>query len=567
MYRLTALLLVSGVLPIFGQLTTDQKALEFQQLAALYAKQYAPYEWKRDALHFDLLQLGPWLERVRKTKDDFEYLDLCAEYVASLRDGHTRFFLPSSFFADSGLFLDLYDGQVLVDAIDRQLLPARVLPVQAGDELLSIDGKRIEELLPEYRKFSPSGNERASIRDALDLMVFRVQSVYPRAHQTPDVSKFEFRRQNGRIETYEIPWLKLGIPLTGIGPVPSPLLQSTAQEETQPAVESPLAHGPFRGLPELRAARIKPLRAVRGIASIQPVFSMPTGFQQRLGRGRDLIFSGTYRDSGLRLGFIRAGYMHDNAFLASQALSQLVGEIAFMEQNTDGLIVDIMRNPGGDPCFAQDLASLMTRRSFRIAGAEIRATRDWINKYESLIVDLESSGVDEWITKLLRAMLGDIRGAYSENRGRTGPLPLCDLGLEIEPARDRAGNLLGYSKPVMLLVDEYTASAAELFAAAIQDNQLGIAFGMPTQGAGGTVSINPITVGMYSETVADVTQSLLVRPGSIRSDEYPVAPYLENIGIQPDVRGDIMTVENMRNGGRPFVAEFTAAMVKFLGGE
>ncbi|MBL8175815.1 MAG: hypothetical protein JNK48_14160 [Bryobacterales bacterium] len=554
--------------PLCAQMSTDQKVLEFQQLAALYAKQYAPYEWKRDAIGFDLLQLAPWLERVRRTGDDFEYLDLCAEYVSRLRDGHTRFLIPSNFSADSGLFLDLYDGKVLVDLVDRQLLPARSFPVQAGDELLSVDGKPVADLIAEFRKFSPSGNDRAAVRDALDLIVFRAQSAYPRAHQTPDVSKFQFRRQSsGGVETYDIFWIKDGIPLTAIGPVPSPILQNTAQESPRTAVESPLAPKPFRGLRELRLAKITPLRAVRGIGAVQPVFGMPTGFQQRLGRGRDLLFSGTFQSGGLRLGFLRISYMHDNPFLAGQALSQIATEVAFMERNTDGLIVDLMRNPGGDPCFAQDAASLMTRKPFQIAGAEIRATRDWINKYESLIFDLESSGVDEWITRLLRAMLGDIRGAYSENRGRTGPLPLCDLGLEIEPARDRAGNLLGYSKPVMMLVDDYTASAAELFAASIQDNGIGIAFGMPSQGAGGTVSVFPIATGMYSETYATVTQSLMVRPANIRSAEYPAAPYLENIGIQPEVRGDIMTIENLRNNGAPFVSEFTAAMVRFLKGE
>ncbi|MFN7935306.1 MAG: S41 family peptidase [Bryobacteraceae bacterium] len=569
MTRFLLLTLLGATAPLMAQLSTDQKVLEFQQLAALYAKQYAPYEWKRDAIGFDLLQLGPWLDRVRRTKDDFEYLDLCYDYVSSLRDGHVRFYLPSNFSADSGLFLDLYDNKVLVDSIDRQLLPVRTFPIQVGDELLSVDGKPIAELITEFKKFAPSGNGRAAVRDALDLIVYRVQSAYPRAHLTPDTSKFQFRRQsNGAVETYDVRWLKDGIPLTAIGPVPSPILQTTVQDEPpQTPEESPLAPRPFRGLRELRNARIKPLRAVRGIGAVAPLFAMPSGFQQRLGRGRDLLFSGTFQSGGLRIGFLRISYMHDNAFLASQALSQIVTEVAFFERNTDGLIVDLMRNPGGDPCFAQDAASLMTRQPFKIAGAEIRATRDWINKYESLILDLESSGSAQWVTQLLRAMLGDIRGAYSENRGRTGPLPLCDLGLDIEPARDRSGNLLGYSKPIMLLTDDYTASAAELFAAAIQDNGLGIAFGMPSQGAGGTVSIFPIATGMYSETMADVTQSLMVRPGSIRSAEYPVAPYLENIGIQPDVRGDLMTVENLRNNGAPFVAEFTAAMLKFLRGE
>ena len=48
-----------------AQLTTDQKIADFQNLSALYAKQYAPYEWKRTLFGFDLLNTVGWLDRVR----------------------------------------------------------------------------------------------------------------------------------------------------------------------------------------------------------------------------------------------------------------------------------------------------------------------------------------------------------------------------------------------------------------------------------------------------------------------------------------------------------------------
>ncbi|HTM49698.1 MAG TPA: hypothetical protein VL285_13480, partial [Bryobacteraceae bacterium] len=54
------LVLVCLAVPGYAQLLPEQKLLDFQQLAALYAKQYAPYEWKRDALGVDLFQIGPW---------------------------------------------------------------------------------------------------------------------------------------------------------------------------------------------------------------------------------------------------------------------------------------------------------------------------------------------------------------------------------------------------------------------------------------------------------------------------------------------------------------------------
>lgn len=574
-------LIVLGVLIAVqarAQMTVAQKLLDFQQLVAVYAKQYAPYEWKRDAIGFDLLQIDPWLERVRRSKDDLEFLELCTEYVSSLQDGHSQFVLPSKFAADSGLYVDLFEGKLLVERVDRTLLPLARFPIREGDEIVMVDGKPARDWIEDLKRFSPAGNPRARARFAADLLTYRPQYQFPRAHER-ESSRFAFRLRDGRIRTLDIPWVTSGTPLTGIGPVPDPIIRLNtgamptdgqhlktaehAEAEAEDPAPDPMR---FRGLPELRRAKVN-LRAVRGIGAVQPLFAMPSGFTQRLGRQRDLIFSGTYTHSGVRIGFIRVGFMSDpgNPFVGSQQVTQLASEVRYMQANTDGLIVDVMRNPGGDPCFAQDMSSLLIPYRFRFPGAEIRATRDWILRFEDQIDALRSSGAESWITDLLTAMLGDVRGAYSENRGRTGPLPTCDLSLEAGPARDQRGNVLAYSKPLLVLVDDFTASAAEMFAAAIQDNGRGKVFGVPTMGAGGTVSSFQPT-GWYSETGALVTTSLLVRPQMIRSEEYPVAPYLENIGIRPDLAGDVMTAENLMTQGRPFVEAFTEAMLEQIRG-
>ena len=46
-----------------------------------------------------------------------------------------------------------------------------------------------------------------------------------------------------------------------------------------------------------------------------------------------------------------------------------------------------------------------------------------------------------------------------------------------------------------------------------------------------------------------------------RRAEYPVAPYVEEIGVRPDVEVDFMTRENLLGGGCRFVEAFTAAIV------
>src|SRR6185295_13446455 len=80
-----------------AQMLPEQRVLDFQNLAALYAKRYAPYDWKRQALGFDLFDIKPWLERVQKAKDDLEFFEIEAEYVANLQDTHSGFQMTSSF--------------------------------------------------------------------------------------------------------------------------------------------------------------------------------------------------------------------------------------------------------------------------------------------------------------------------------------------------------------------------------------------------------------------------------------------------------------------------------------
>jgi hypothetical protein len=109
------LLAISGVVPAAQEaLTKNQRDADFAQLAAMYAKNYAPYEWKRDVIGFDLYRLTPWLQRVHHA-DDLDFQDALIEYVASLNDAHSYVSFPSNFSTSLGVTLDIYDGKVLID--------------------------------------------------------------------------------------------------------------------------------------------------------------------------------------------------------------------------------------------------------------------------------------------------------------------------------------------------------------------------------------------------------------------------------------------------------------------
>ena len=83
----------------------------------------------------------------------------------------------------------------------------------------------------------------------------------------------------------------------------------------------------------------------------------------------------------------------------------------------------------------------------------------------------------------LEMIKGAIVDANASFRGRTEPVPLDTATLDRSPLTDSQGNLLAYTKPLIVLVDEMSASGAEVFAAGIQDNARGRLVGWRTAAA------------------------------------------------------------------------------------
>ena len=241
---------------------------------------------------------------------------------------------------------------------------------------------------------------------------------------------------------------------------------------------------------------------------------------------------------------------------ASAALSQLNTEIAFMNANTDALIVDVTRNPGGSINYAESIAQRLVPTSFETVGFEIRATATWIATFDAALRSAQQSGAPASVVTSLRNDLDEIIAAFNENRGRTAPISLNASGsLILDPAA------VVYSKPLMILVDEFSASAAELFASIIQDNHRGVLFGMRTMGAGGSVVSFDATA--YTEADVSIAVSLANRGRLVTTPDYPPAPYIENIGVRPDLVADIMTRANLMTGGVPFTQAFVNAIVQY----
>jgi hypothetical protein len=237
---------------------------------------------------------------------------------------------------------------------------------------------------------------------------------------------------------------------------------------------------------------------------------------------------------------------------------ELSGEIAFLEANTDGLLVDVTRNTGGG-CYGDTALQYLIPYSFRLPGDEMRANLESVYLADVDLQSARASGAPPWTIALLEEILRQLRTALAENRGRTGPLPFCGARFEREPAGAASGRILAYSKPLIVLIDEFTASWGDIFASVMQDSARGPLVGVRTNGAGGSVSEGP--VGHFSEATSSYSISNSVRPRTISVPGFPATAYIENVGVHPDVPLDYMTRENLLSGGRAFVAGFTRAVI------
>jgi C-terminal processing protease CtpA/Prc len=305
--------------------------------------------------------------------------------------------------------------------------------------------------------------------------------------------------------------------------------------------------------PLLNVAIAKSPNAVLGFGERSPVFTLPAGFSQRLGtQSSHFFFSGGYVVNGVRIGFLRIPSMSPpNPALALQQLDQ---EIAFFNANTDVLVVDVTRNPGGTVDVVEAFAQRLFTSPFRSVGFEIRATANWVDAIVRAVTSAQASGAPSDVVANLRAIMNEIIDAYNDNRGRTAPVSLTTGSLTVEPG------LNAYAKPMLLLVDEMTASGGDMFAAILQDNHRGRLLGMRTMGAGGSVTDFNCTA--FTESVCSITLALMNRGVVISDSQYPPSPYIENVGVRPDVVVDYMTRVNLMSAGAPFVRAFTDAAMR-----
>jgi len=348
------------------------------------------------------------------------------------------------------------------------------------------------------------------------------------------------------METYTIPWQKTGTPLE-VGPLAkAPTRRASADT---PEYMRLLEETRWSGVGEQGS-----LTGVLNFGSRTPIFfvnGLPSNFTQRLGtKTADFFYSGTFKYQDLTIGYIRIpSYAPPSQ---TTALQQFQGEIDFMSANTDGLIVDEMRNTGGSLCFGEEIATRLIPYRFQATGFQLRAFWTRLLGFYNAYVSARDGGAPADIVAQYQLLYNALASANAALRGLTDPVPLCTSSLSRNPAPG------AFTKPLMLLIDEFTVSTADSVANMIQSANRGPLYGMRTDGAGGNNT--SFDAGPFSEGVTGMTIGIQTRPHAFTIPGYPTSIYIENVGVQADVVSDYMTKDNLLQNGAPFVNNFLAAM-------
>lgn len=224
-----------------------------------------------------------------------------------------------------------------------------------------------------------------------------------------------------------------------------------------------------------------------------------------------------------------------------------------MSANADGLIVDQMRNTGGNLCFGQEVARRLIPYPFQATGFALRPFWTRVLGFYNSMILAKANNASQEVIQQYEQDFQEMLAANQQGRLVTNPLPLCSSSLTRGPATDQAGNMIAYQKPLVMLIDEFSTSTADSVPSMIQDANRGLLYGMRTNGAGGNNT--SFDAGPYSEGITGMTLALQVRSSYVSAPDYPVTTLIENIGVRPDLEANYMTKENLLQSGLPFLTQ------------
>jgi C-terminal processing protease CtpA/Prc len=518
-------IILSFSLSVFAKdLTAEQKLMEFNQLLGQIHNSYGPLEYKQKVIGIDLKKLETqYRTAIEASKNNSEYYELILRFVGEFRDTHFLARIPSKKRAALPLGTDLVQGKVLVAELDTKQLPEDKYPIKRGDQIVSIDGQPVMDMVKDFSVRRGQGYSRTSERMSAMYLTSRPASLFPLP--LAKEAKLEIKsRETGKVTEFSIPWTLSGSDweTTVAATIPSPFFKELSIIDN---LEKDLGPSLERTYMCSGTTRVKkPENAVMVTEAPFVSYYYPT-------------------EKG-NVGYLRIPHYVPQIFGMDDATAFAIYEYAVreLEQHTVGLIIDQDHNCGGSVDYLNKLSTLFVLQPTKQIQFRLTANKEFLLLMDSWMEQLNPQTIEY---KEAEKMVGVIKKSYDAGEFLTPPTTLT-LSELVYP------NPVRYTKPIVMLIDEMSASGGDAFPSMLQGNGRAVLLGTRTAGAGGHVTeMAPLS---FSRIEINMTRSLFYRPDGVE---------VENNGAVPNIPYTI-TEDDFVNGYVGYREFYTKKLLELL---
>jgi len=498
----------------------------------IFTDHYAPLKWKEEAFGWNVHEEASRFDDL--CYDDMPLKDF-QRCVRKLMMSPCDYHVNVSFYATEAAFLPfavrVVQDRVFVAWVDPWAVSLGHLKLEEGDEILTFDHRPVFDVIEEIKELGRKDASRTETTIAGLYLTARLASrgfVVPKGQVPLSVRK----RGTNQIQEHDLKW-------------------DYIPEEI---------HSPFSALAWDRyAARDKREKTLLDIPHCHRMMKVSTAYCDRKNRGfakqRALRLGTVLWEEDEKSPFDAYIFEHNKKKIGYVRIFDFVGDTSdafcfadlmrHFDAKTDALMIDVKGNPGGNVLYCYALASMLASEPLqillqreRISQAEVMHAIEFLNQCDEIEFEEQFGGeylhgypIDSDFISGIYVYFRKLHEEWKEKHAFSSLQHL--LGIETLKAHPKGV----YTKPILVLIDERSASCADIFPAILQDNGRALIVGTKTCGAGGYVLWHDFP-NLYGVEGISYTGSMFFR---FNGDP------LENLGVTPDIE-IIPTAKDLEQG-------------------
>lgn len=497
---------------------------------------YAPAFWKENQFGWNLdheIELAKSTVGINNCSNIAEFQKIVRDFFSGMHDQHVFARFHATEEASLPFLVKGTNDKYFISHVNRDRLSSSVYQIDVGDELVIFDGMKAHDAVLNLQREISKNSEDGADRAVAEMFLTNRRRAY--AHEVPKgpIRIGIKKRGSKKVFFYQLTW---------------------DYKPEQITNHQKIFDGKYSFKKEILIPENEESRHFKQlmISSYHDFFSQlrieepecghapgsRKSFLPQLGKTwwvsskKKPFHAYLYENEGNLIGYLRIPYYSGSL----KEVLEFAEMIRFFEERSDALIIDQMNNPGGSLFYMCALAALLTEQPLEIPKHQIALNQDEIAEAISYIPICETISNDEEAVALFgetfygnpvtfqtnQFILNYFRFILSEwNQGKTLTDPTYLYGFDqINPSPYGC-----YTKPIIVLMNELSISAAEFFPCILQDNKRATIMGTKTSGAGGYV-LKANFPNLFGLKYFRYTGSI-----AIRKNNLPI----ENLGISPDI--------------------------------